>query len=263
MDITISDPVNMPDKDVFFKSLMKEIKHLNKTNTIALFDEKKIEWINRINEKLSETTLGDYIIEDVNDVCLCLGMFDIAYEGSFIKLFEIFYRETFVDIPQELWSRNRPHIDYLKRKLKLDIKCDKYTTLFTKYFRKIYDEVSKNVSQLGFEILQVKVTDQFFHTMSDIAFGLYIGIGKEIASCQENSACFGKSTRIQFFQIYGALTTCVPRLHSFTKSQKAVLHYILLSKKTIDDSILTLMSKSEDEEPTEKRSRPSRKKHNI
>ena len=164
---------------------------------------------------------------------------NVCYDKSFIKMFEILYKESFADIPHELWSAYKPHIKYVENELKLDIKCSKFLTNFNKYYHKVYDETLKSVMEVipPDDVLKIDITDKMYELMSDITFNLYVNISKKIACNQLTYAYFGKSTRIQFIQMFQALMDCSPRLYTFSKSQRMTLHYILLSKKVINDSI--------------------------
>ena len=226
-------------KNNIFNQLISEIKQLIKSENVLSFEDDRQEWCQMLEEMLSHMILTTYNVNTVDDLCLNLTGINVCYDKSFIKMFEILYRESFADIPHELWSTYKPHISYIEKELKLDIKCSKYLTNFNKYFHKVYDETLKSVVEKipQEDILKINVTDKMYELLSDITFNLYVNISKKIACNQLTYAYFGKSTRIQFIQMFQALMDCSPRLYVFTKSQRMALHYILLSKKVINESI--------------------------
>lgn len=223
----------------FFNRFVSEIKRLIKSENVLSFEDNRTEWSLMLDELVEHLILNTYHVDNVDDLCLNLGEINVCYDKSFIKMFEILYKESFADIPYELWSSYKPHIKYVENELKLDIKCNKYLTNFNKYYHKVYDETLKSAMEVlaPDDILKVDITDKMYELMSDITFNLYLNISKKIASNQLTYAYFGKSTRIQFIQMFQALMDCSPRLYSFSNSQRMTLHYILLSKKVINDSI--------------------------
>ncbi len=111
---------------------------------------------------------------------------------------------------------------------------------FSKYYRKIYDETMKSTLEIIpniNDILKINITDEFYDRMADITMNLYVQLSRKIASSQMSSVCFGKSTRIQFKQVYDALNDCIPRSVVLTKTQRATIHYIILSEKNMKESI--------------------------
>lgn len=228
-------------KILVFNQLINEIKQLIKSENVLSFEDDRDEWCAMLNELLDNMILKTYYVNNIDELCLNLGPWNICYDKSFLKMFEILYKESFADIPYELWSSYKPHIRYIENELKLDIKCSKYLTSFNKYYHKIYDETLKSVCEklnpVNGDILNISITDEMYELLSDVTFNLFVNISKKIANNQLTYAYFGKSTRIQFIQMFQALMDCSPRLYLFTESQRMVLHYILLSKKVIKESI--------------------------
>lgn len=226
-------------KNQIFNKIINNIKRLIKSENVLSFEEDRQEWYATLTEMIDHMILRTYHVNSVDDLCLNLSDLNVCYDKSFIKMFEILYKESFADIPYELWTSYKPHIRYIENELKLDIKCGKYLTNFNKYFHKVYDETLKSVLEVvdQSDILKVDITDKMYELLSDITFNLYVNISKKIACNQLTHAYFGKSTRIQFIQMFQALMDCSPRFYVFSKSQRMTLHYILLSKRAINDSI--------------------------
>lgn len=234
--------VKLNQKNLFFNQLIKNIRLLIKSENVLSFESDRAEWTTMLHDMVKNVTLHTYTINNIDDLCINLSDKNIGYDKSFIKMFEILYKESFADIPYELWDSYKPHIIFIENELKLDIKSSKYLASFNNYFHKIYEETLKSVSEVfdRKDILQVKITDVMYELLSDITFNLFINISKKIANNQITQAYFGKSTRIQFIQMFQAISECCPRLSSFSKSQRMMLHYILLGHKLLVESVQNL-----------------------
>lgn len=246
--------------------LLNDVALHIKSENIISFDADKARWLEILNDMLVHLVPKTYIVNSVNDFVINLGQFNICYDKSFWKLFDILYMESFADIPYEFWNTTKPYVDYIERELQIDMNCSKYQFMFNQYFRRIFDNTCKTAKDdLKFSFLEVIVTDNMFDRLSDIAFYLFLNICRKITNSQVIYTYFGKSTRIQFIQLFQAFVDCAPRMHSFSKSQLAFLHYILLSDKVIIDSIKVV----NDEEQMEKigqfvpaAKKPTRRKNN-
>lgn len=229
---------NQTTAEILFNWLLKDIKLHIKSENIVTFEEDKSKWHHMLSDMIDHLDLCTYVVENVNDLIINLGKFNICYDKSFIKMFEILYNESFADIPYEFWGSYKPHVTYIEKELKLDVKCNKYTDNFNKYFHKIYDDTLKSAMEvLGSDVLKVEVTNGMYELLSDITLNLFINISRKISNNQLVYAYFGKSTRIQFIQVFQAIMDCAPRLQLFSTSQRAMLHYILLGDKVLADSI--------------------------
>lgn len=223
-----------------FGSMIEEIKELHASNNIIMLDDNKLRWYEQLSDMLDNAKLNGYNVNNIDDLCMNLGMRNVGYDRSFLKMFEILYKESFADIPYELWNDYKPHLQFVENELKLDVKCSKYLNSFAGYYRHIYDETLKSVQEKLAQkyILNVNITDKCYDLLSDITFNLLIHIAKKIACSQITSMYFGKSARVQFIQVFQGVLDCAPRLYSFTKSQREILHYILLPRKIIMDAIV-------------------------
>lgn len=237
-DIEIMDSTTT--KTHILDHLIMEIDENVRADNVITFETDRAKYHEALRMILDHIILRTYFIRNVDDLIINLGSFELAYDKSFIKMFEILYKESFADIPYEMRSQFKPHIACVENELKLELKCSKYIGNFNRYFHKIYDETLKSVREVldDDNILNVEVTDEMYELLSDITFNLFLNISKKIAGSQLTQAYFGKSTRIQFIQMFQALMDCSPRLYGFTKSQRMMIHYILLSKKVLCESIV-------------------------
>ena len=225
-------------KTKLFDKLINEVKSAVHRENILSFEDDKQNWVELLKLILQNLIINNYRINTVDDLVLNLGPYNVCYDKSFIKMFDILYDESFAQIP-ELGVKFKPHIKTIESELKLDVKTTKYLLSFNKYFHKIFDETLKSTIDImdTSDILKVIVSDQMYERLSDLTLNLFVQISRKIATSQMTDIYFGKSTRIQFKQVYQAVLDCAPRNSIFTKTQRATIHLIALSRKVINESI--------------------------
>jgi hypothetical protein len=223
-------------KERFFQDIFSNINEQIKSKSVVNFDSDKQLLIEKLTTLNSTLVLNEYIVNNIDDLVLNLGSFNVGYDESFLKCFEILYKESFADIPRELWYCRKPYQDFINS-LKLE-SCNAYHANILKYFKNIYNETLCSFKEIAPEkdILKVEITNVMYDTLVDITLNLFVNMAKNLALSQMSSFCFGKSTRIQFVQVCNAFLACSPRLKNFSKAQINVLHYFLLTSKTLQES---------------------------
>lgn len=231
-------------KLIFFDNIIEFIDYKISKDVIINFIEDKQSIYLELENLYKNTIFTKYTIDNVDQLCLSMHNIKPCYDGYFIKEWEILYLETFADTYKLIHpSKHKisPVIDYLTNVIQLDLKAEKYLTNFKNYLIKIYkDTISCLYSDDSSKRLDIIITQNMYEYMSYIILNLYINISKKIASNQECAQLFGKSTRIQFAQVFQALKDSISRLHQYCQSQSDMLHYILIPKKTLSESINNL-----------------------
>ncbi len=249
-----TDTISM-DQDIttnitpYFTNLLKYI-HLETVNNNAITFPSFKKMIKTELINLSEhTVFNEITIDNIEQMCIQLGKFKTCYNGYFFKIWELLFRETYSDVIENksiypsfdestsvIYS---PFIEYLNNRYKsCDIKINKYMNMFSNYFVKVYNDTLKCF--VDDDYIDVKITAQCYSHMANIAFNLFIVMTDEIAKNQNSCMFFGKSTRIQFIQLFHALQECCPRLYEYSESQLSVLHFILLQKNVLLQSVSIL-----------------------
>ena len=226
-------------KTILFDYLIGEIKKLVKVENILSFEEDKREWLELLNSVVDNLIIRSYSINVIDDLILNLGPYNVCYDKSFLKMFDVLYDESFVQIPPEFRATIQPHILFIEKELGLDVKCSRYIAGFNKYFHKIFDETLKSVLEVipSDEVLTLNISDELYDRLSNLTLNLYIQICKKIANNQQVYTFVGRSTRIQFSQVLSAVMDCAPRNTVFTRSQFATIYFILLSRKVLHESV--------------------------
>jgi hypothetical protein len=199
------------------------------------FDTDKTNCVNDITNLYNHLKLNEYIINEVDDLILNLGPLNVGYDFSFLKTFEILYKETFADIPRDSWKLFKPYLQTLKIN-NIAESCSNYKINIIKYFKNIFNETVKSIYEISTDILPVYPTEFFYEYLADITINFMVSISKNLVAIQTTNFLFGKSTRIQFIQLFNAVLCCAPRSKLFTTSQINTIHYFLLTSKVLKES---------------------------
>lgn len=229
---------NTTREEQIFDWMLKYIEsHIKNENIISFTDDKRM-FSDIISDMLDHLKLGTYEVSDITEIIINLGRFNVCYDKSFIKMIELLYQEGFADIPQELRKNYKPYVIYIENDLKLDVKCEKYTMTLNKYFHDVYENTLKCViDSIPNDYLNINIHESVYDTLADITLNLFVNMCRKIYNNQLIYGYFGKSTRIQFIQVFQAFMDSVPRYYTLTKHQRNVVHYILLSDKILNESI--------------------------
>lgn len=235
-------------KTSFIDEVLREVDRLIVLKNKALINKDRTLWANILADLIAHTTVNDYVVKTVDDLCIYLGNFDVGYAGSFLRQFGMLYRENYADIPPEILSdeyiaNNHPHLDFLA-----SIDFDNYQTYligFNKYYKNVYKICVNDVCEVELKdktYMSIKIQDELYDQLSHITLNLFIKIAKNIASAQSIQSYFGKSNRVQFIQIISALIGCQPRAEEFSESQREAIHYFLLTSRLLNDSYTMLIN---------------------
>ena len=239
-EITLNSEI-LTTKDKFFNKLISNINDNIKNDMYIDFNNTKNEYISELNNLLEYTEFGEYVIESVDTLIFNIDKEIVKkpYDGWFMKLWEIINQESNIDYP--IKGVETAYEDYINNTLKLNIKTQKYITDIMRYFKEIeintkdsvfYEETKRN------KTLNIIITDKFYNSLSHIMLNFYILLAKSITDNQIFCSLFSKSTRVHFLLIfYSIVCNIKPRLYDYTDSQIAILHYILLSRNTLNESV--------------------------
>ena len=230
--------VNVTTAEAIFTWMLKYIDTNIRNDNVISFNDDRAMIYSVIADMLDNLKLGTYDVTDINELLINLGKFNVCYDKSLIKMYELLYLEGLCDIPAELRRGYKPYVVYIENDLKLDIKCDKCQANLNKYFHEVVENTLKSVSEvMKTDVLTVHIHDEVYETLVDVTLNMFVTMCRKIYNNQLIYGFFGKSTRIQFIQVFQAIMDSVPRFYTLTKSQRTVIHYVLLSDKIINDSI--------------------------
>lgn len=239
--ISFNEDTTQCERKPKFDSILADIQRGITAQNIMALEGKKMEIMKTVLNVIDEIQVGKYLVNSVDQLVIN----DINppnYIGSFIKMWEILYKESFADYPPEYirTSRIKPYMKYSEKisvAQKISLCGADLNGHFRTIFSKIVDEM-RSESIYSDELVDVFVSDDAYQQLTDIALNLFVTLGVSMVEYQTLYTRFGKSTRTQFMQIILSIGLgCIPRYYDMTHKQLNMLHYVLLEQKSIAKSI--------------------------
>lgn len=242
---SINQNLIIPDDKIseFFELKINLIKSLNSSKNISEFENNKSLLVNDIEKFISSISSGVKSIESPNDLIIMnLGEYEILYDGSFIKIFEILYKSVHADNPRF----NDKHIQSLIG-LKLieetmnqigltEKSADQYKSYLENYFTNIYKntvnvlESDETISHL-INKMKVEISLSLIEAMAKISLCVFVRMVKLLNWKRDTMLLTSSPSRIQFTQVLESLLFLPSGIDfSFTEKQFFVICYILTSK---------------------------------
>lgn len=235
-------------KRVLFDYILYYIDDRYKTNAETLDNVKK--YVSDIfNDALAHVQLNEYCITSIDMLCLNLSDYDVLYKPSLIKIFEVLYKETFGDIPEDARDNVKPYKMFIDNvimprstlisgKVKT-IKLSRLIDNLITYFRNVFSmTVSTTIESIDkANILTVTISVDLFNQLADITMNLLVHIARNIANNLLVNLYTGCSTRTQFVHVLNALYNCAPKTEIFNLEQRSIFHYSLLCSKILQTSL--------------------------
>ena len=269
---------NIPDDfedDItsIYKLISKRIE--KEQNTSLKTDKDNI--INKLETIYKNTTYDNIYIRTIDNLCINCEKVKPCYDGYFIKLWELLFKETYADYyeyenvyPKFDKNVNKiiiPYVeiiqDYIKKvsdNSNLIVSLTKYTSQLNSYFNKIYRDVHKVAFKSDDkDILNVIVSEQFYEHLSAISINLMIILAKNIVISQSYLKTTMNATRLQFIQMFNGIRCCVPTLLTYNESQLYILHYVLLTNHVLVSSNNMVHGKQEEQPTKAKKSKKPEK----
>lgn len=247
-----------------FNPLYELINDRIKKEQNTSFKNDKESIIRSLKSLYKNTTYDTIYIKTIDNLCINLEKIKPCYDGYFIKIWELLFKETYADYyeydnvyPKFNENTNKliiPYMeiiqDYIKsisnNNANICMSLTKYTSQLNSYFNKIYRDISSCVNKNDKNVLNVSITDQFYEHLSSIAINLIIVLAKNIVISQSYLKNVINATRLQFIQIFNGVRCCVPTLMTYNESQLYVLHYIMLTNHVLIQSNNILNAKEDD-----------------
>ena len=242
---SINQNMIIPDDKIseFFELKINLIKSLNSSKNISEFENNKSLLVNDIEKFISSISSGIKSIESPNDLIIMnLGEYEILYDASFIKIFEILYKSVHADNPRF----NDKHIQSLIG-LKLieetmnqigltEKSADQYKSYLENYFTNIYKntvnvlESDETISHL-INKMKVEISLSLIEAMAKISLCVFVRMVKLLNWKRDTMLLTSSPSRIQFTQVLESLLFLPSGIDfSFTEKQFFVICYILTSK---------------------------------
>lgn len=212
------------------------------------------------DDLIINTKLGKYTIDGIDKLCINLGDYDVCYSPSFLKSFEVYYKESYGDV-----YADKPHIDMIEKwlnpaiitainastanKTVKKVETKKVVNELTTYYKSVFIQVKANsIESLDTAVLNVICTDDLIEELVDITMFLFVQISRNLSSILISNKYSGTNTRIQFQDFYQAILQCAPHLELFNLSQRNILYWVICPSSSIAKSIAALQNKDKPHE---------------
>lgn len=222
----------------------KDFTERNDISKLELTKAKVVERLTRIYENIEKCKIK---VQSLNQLCLNLGQkYSVLYEGYFIKVFEMIFKLGYIETTQNLTMEQALSWNYHEKYFDENVKNndEKTSAYYLASFERYFEEVFKHTlsalkadedaeTQANFERVEVVLPTDFHAYLAKILFGAFIMLCKQIMSEVLSLEMTGKTTRIQFIQVFQAIISLSHFIidFSFTNEQLKVLFYVLQTEK--------------------------------
>ena len=259
---TTSKPIDI------IKNIFKRIEIRISNENITMIEQDKETIIKELIDLYQNTEFNKICIKSIDELCINNNKLKPVYNGYFLKIFELLFKETYCDYFEysniypkfETVEEDKiiiPYIEMIEKYISRICYSSSLLTTITKhqssleiYFEKIYKDVNSELNKSSDDCLHVDFAPRFYEHLSAIVINLFITIAKNIVISQNMVNTLSKISRLQFIEIFNAIRDSTPTLLNFNESQLYCLHYCLLTKKVLTQSVqvITKFNKGEIEE---------------
>lgn len=231
-----------PIKDNFFSGIINHIsKNQERKNLSGLTLNKRL-YVNEIKLLLENTVITPIEPININELLCNIGN-KIAYKGWFIKAWSMIYDEILVDMLTSDVSIQVHPLDILFERLKITVHKNKYISQFLVYFEQVIAETKTSINEiLGTEAVNVELSKDLLKYMAEMMLSLYTQLAYALYNYLRYNM-LNKSARVHYALMYYLILNCKPKLYEFDITQQSALRYLLLPKKSIDESLSLLKTK--------------------
>ena len=231
-----------PIKEDFFTGIISHVvKNQDRKNISGLALNKQL-YVKQIKLLLENTTITTIEPTHINELLCNIGN-KIAYKGWFIKAWAMIYDEILVDMITSDVSVQIHPLDVLFERLKISVHKNKYISQFLVYFEQVIGETKTSMMELlGSDAVNVELSKDLLKYMAEMMLSLYTQLAYALYNYLRYNM-LNKSARVHYALMYYLILNCKPKLYEFDMTQQSALRYLLLPKKSIDESLTLLKAK--------------------
>ena len=231
-----------PIKEDFFTGIIGHVvKNQDRKNISGLALNKQL-YVKQIKLLLDNTTINTIEPTHINELLCNIGN-KIAYKGWFIKAWAMIYDEILVDMITSDVSVQIHPLDVLFERLKISVHKNKYISQFLVYFEQVIGETKTSMMELlGSDAVNVELSKDLLKYMAEMMLSLYTQLAYALYNYLRYNM-LNKSARVHYALMYYLILNCKPKLYEFDMTQQSALRYLLLPKKSIDESLTLLKAK--------------------
>jgi hypothetical protein len=198
---------------------------------IPMLEAEKSKCYKSLANMYDSIVIAPYHVENIDQLCISLDQYDLTYQESFLKMYDMIWQESLSDCPLKYRETFKP---YAKICEELGLKYVGILESFNDHFRTTYEETLRAVN-IDDSIGIVTVSDKFIEHLCDVELNLFVNVCEMVADHQMTRMIKGKSSRIHFNELFNAIITIRPRNGYFSNLQKYILEYVLKTSKDINE----------------------------
>ena len=108
------------------------------------------------------------------------------------------------------------------------------------YFEQVIAETKTSINEiLGTETVNVELSKDLLKYMAEMMLSLYTQLAYSLYNYLRYNM-LNKSARVHYALMYYLILNCKPKLYEYDITQQSALRYLLLPKKSIDESLSLL-----------------------
>jgi len=250
--LTIKIDDKLTTNEERFKEIFAYLKIKIGKNSLVNLEDDKNTIISKLRTIVENTKTNTCYIKSVDNLCINLENTKLCYRGYFLKIWEILFKETYADyfeyenvypkFKQDLESdMNRieaPLITAMSKEIpNISQIYAKHINIIKEYFKYLYKKAKSVIydNDERVSIINIVIEEYFYEHLGAIFLNMLNILAKNVVSMHQYINAINKSVKLQFIELFQGLRQTSPRLYTFDESQLMILHYILLTKKSIDD----------------------------
>ena len=242
------------DPNQYITELLTKIQlRISNNNNVSLENDKE-ECYQTLLSHFENTVFDTLYIKSIDNLCVEFGKYKPCYDNYFMKMWELLLKETYADmyefdniyprfitdINNDLETIELPFITLLTRYAQRDVNnyniinnINKQIVYLKQYFKNINKKTIMSIDSNNYHI-NVCVQDVLYEHLAVVFINMLIIFAKNIVVLHDYTNNLGKSVKIQFIELFNGMKLTTPTLLTYSESQLMCLHYVLLTKQTLD-----------------------------
>lgn len=236
------------------KYIVSKLQLRISNNNIVSLESDKQECYQIMLDKFNNISFNNMYVNTIDELCVELGKYKPCYDNYFMKIWELLFKETYCDMyefeniyPKFTTNNNQtvieiPFITMLHSYAATDQSIyniigniDKQIISLKQYFKNITKKTIMSIDDQDNHI-NVCINDLLYEHLAVVFINMLVIYAKNITILHDYTKNLGKSAvKLQFMEMFDGMKYTTPTLITYTESQLMCLHYIMLTKRDLDD----------------------------
>ena len=256
--------VNNTDDNIFYynqeenngciNEILAKIRLRISNNNNISFEDDKQEIYDKLINMFNNTSFDSVCVRSIDNLCIEFGKYKPCYDNYFMKMWELLFKETYADVYEyeniypkfttninnDLETIEIPFITLLNKYAQYNVNnyniinnINKQIVYLKQYFKNITKKTLMSIDDNN-KHLNVCVQDVLYEHLSIVFINMLIVYAKNIVILHDYTNNIGKTVKLQFMELFNSFKLTTPTLLTYSESQLTCLHYIMLTKQTLD-----------------------------